>query len=508
MEKSERRERKEIEVIQRSRTSRTLAWCAFSVLLILTGDLLAQSPEAHQQRKYESHQVVRVQLSTAREMQTVSAIGAIPWSCRVGPGAPEYVVSPEQRDALVAANIRFDVLIADVQTLIDAERQENELAREGGIASDPLAWFTAYRTNAEVSIHMDDLAALHPDLVEKITVGTSHERRTIHGLRIASPTAPANRPVILLNGCQHAREWISVMVPMYIADQLVRKYDEDAQIQTLLDQIEFLVVPIVNPDGYAYTHDPDGNRMWRKNRRVNGGGAFGVDLNRNWEVDWNGPHSTSNNPTSDVYVGPFAMSEPETQAMRDLVLANPGIVAHIDFHSYSQLILQPLGYTSDPPADAVMLDALGAQMSDAIANVHNEEYIHGPAGDILYFASGVFEDWTYVTQGIFGYTIELRPKTFFPGFLLPPSEIIPTSEENFAAVLAMADFSLKHLTRRPAPCIGDLDHNGHVNVFDLLALLGAWGECASSECPGDLDESGAVDVFDLLTLLGAWGECR
>lgn len=53
----------------------------------------------------------------------------------------------------------------------------------------------------------------------------------------------------------------------------------------------------------------------------------------------------------------------------------------------------------------------------------------------------------------------------------------------------------------------DLDCNGTVNVFDLLALLGVWGPCpqAGVPCPGDLTGDGSVGVFDLLALLGSWG---
>ena len=53
-------------------------------------------------------------------------------------------------------------------------------------------------------------------------------------------------------------------------------------------------------------------------------------------------------------------------------------------------------------------------------------------------------------------------------------------------------------------CPGDLDHNGVVNVTDLLQLLGAWG---SSDPAADINEDGTVNVSDLLILLGAWGQC-
>ena len=55
-----------------------------------------------------------------------------------------------------------------------------------------------------------------------------------------------------------------------------------------------------------------------------------------------------------------------------------------------------------------------------------------------------------------------------------------------------------------APCAGDLDGNGAIDVDDLLGLLAAWG---NTDGPEDLDENGIVDVDDLLLLLGAWGPC-
>src|SRR5205814_3666495 len=137
-----------------------------------------------------------------------------------------------------------------------------------------------------------------PDLASKLTVGISTQGRTIYGMRISGPGAPGSKPAMIFDGCQHAREWIAVMVPMYIADALVRNYDTNPTIKSLVDHLEIFIVPIVNVDGYEFTYAVGGNRLWRKNRRDNssvpgGAGTFGVDLNRNWSVAWNGGQSTS-----------------------------------------------------------------------------------------------------------------------------------------------------------------------------------------------------------------------
>ena len=98
-----------------------------------------------------------------------------------------------------------------------------------------------------------------------------------------------------------------MMVPMYIADRLVSDYDTDPVIQDLVDRVEFIIVPIVNPDGYVHTWGPD--RLWRKNRRDNGHGTFGVDPNRNWDFGWGGAGS-SGITNSETYRGTAPFSEP------------------------------------------------------------------------------------------------------------------------------------------------------------------------------------------------------
>ncbi len=385
--------------------------------------------------RYDGHKVVRVLLDSAQDVQTMLVISGDHWSEGPGPGLVDYRVTPEGLEALRATTFPFQVMVEDVQALIDAERER--LAGQGGAAAGG-NWFLDYKTYTEVNLYFDTLVKLRPGIAETFTVGSSLEGLPIHGIRITGPGE--DKPAVLLNGCQHAREWIAVMVPMYVADRLVRDYDTDPEIQSLVDQLEFLIVPIVNPDGYVYSWGPD--RLWRKNRRNNGDGSFGVDLNRNWDYEWGGEGS-SGSPGSETYRGTAPFSEPETQVLRNFYLANPQIVTNIDFHSYSQLVLWPWGWTLSPPPDEGLLDGLGADMSASILSVHGETYVQGQVYPTLYPAAGVSIDWAYGDQGVFSYTIELRPDSPDPGFILPPQEIIPNGEEAFAAVLDLAAFSLQ-----------------------------------------------------------------
>ncbi len=299
-------------------------------------------------------------------------------------------------------------------------------------------WFDDYKPFTDIEARLHAMAADRPDLCTLVDIGDSIEGRDIWALRITG--SATGKPAVLFSGTQHAREWISPMTNMFIADQLVYGYDTDPTIRSRVDSAEILIVPVVNPDGYVYSWTPN-NRMWRKNRRDNRDGTYGVDLNRNWDASWGGPGS-SGNPSSSTYRGTAAFSEPESAALRDFFIANPDIVSTVDFHAYGQQILSPYGYTYDLPADYDLLMDIGAGMQSEIAAVHGEFYEVGATAGTLYRVSGGLKDWAYDDQGLLSYTIELRPEGSSPGFALPPQQIIPTSEEGLAAALYLIDRSI------------------------------------------------------------------
>jgi murein tripeptide amidase MpaA len=430
------------------------ALAGLSLCLCLLPAARADEPAAV---RYDGHTLVRARLTDRAQLDALAARDAVILNCRVGIGELDVVVSPDDLAWLRDAGIAHEVRHENVQALIDAERRRLDAAAAAADATaGPVdvcdtAWWSDYKPLADINTRVDELVSAYPALVQKLTVNAlnpTHEGRSFFAMRITGTGGPASKPAVLFNSCQHAREWVSPMTTMYIATQLLCQYGSDPEVTALMDAVEFLIVPIVNPDGYLYSWGP--SRLWRKNRRDNGGGDWGVDLNRNWSVDWGGPESTSSDPGNDLYYGPSAFSEPETQAMRDFILARPQIVAHVDFHSYSQVILQPWGYTNTLPPDYDEVHALGGDMSAAALAVNGFAYPHGSGDSLLYLASGTFSDWSH-SQGPYAYTIELRPSDFGGGgFELPPTEILPTAEENFAAIRAMADWATRPVQLRAA----------------------------------------------------------
>lgn len=309
----------------------------------------------------------------------------------------------------------------------------------GGESPDPNAG--RYHTYAELNSEMHALAAAHPEIASVVSIGQSVEGRELWAMKISDQVGlDEDEPVVVLLGGHHAREWIAVDVPFLIAKHLLENYRTDAAIAQRVDAAEIWLIPLVNPDGHQYSVIKD--RLWRKNRRNNGDGTFGVDLNRNYGHEWGGPGS-SGDTFSEIYRGPAPFSEPETQAVRNF-LEQVQPLALISYHNFSQLVLYPWGHTNAPAPDVALLDSLAVTMADQIRAVHNVRYTPQQSSE-LYLASGDTTDWLYALLGVPAFTIELRPRSSIPGFELPEDQIEPTFQENLPAVLFLVDWVLQHV---------------------------------------------------------------
>jgi carboxypeptidase T len=366
-----------------------------------------------------SHRRIAIRVRAA-DAASAEPLALDVWSEERGGGLPlDVVVSDSALDQLRARGIAFEVLVPDLDAAADAERAR----LHSPAAARPSDWFGDFRDYAAISARLHELAELAPDRARVEAIGASIQGRPLWALRIGHGP---NK--ILLNGTQHAREWISTMTATCVADRLVRDYDRDPAIRALVDRSELWIVPVVNPDGYQFSWGTD--RYWRKNRRD----RLGVDLNRNFSVAWGGAGS-SRFPRSDIYRGAYAFSEPETAALRDLALREH-FAMHVDFHAYGQLILYPWSYTGTPTNDRARFAAVGDGIASAMFATHQNRYALQPGVD-LYAASGTMTDWMYGEGHALSYTIELRPKGG-SGFVLPPDQIKPTCDEGLAAVLALA----------------------------------------------------------------------
>ena len=306
---------------------------------------------------------------------------------------------------------------------------------DGSIPGPPDAGL--YHTYEEIQDELQQLQTNFPNIAKLVELGNSIENRNIMAIKISDNAAlEENEPAILFIGGHHAREWISVDVPFLLGKYLLEQYASNTQVRNLVDNGEIWIIPLLNPDGHQYSVIKD--RLWRKNRRDNGDGSFGVDLNRNYSYQWGGPGS-SGDSYSETYRGPYAFSEPETAVLQSFT-SEQNFLAMISYHNYSQLVLFPWGYTNSPAPDISLLDQLAKTMAEKIFNVHGKTYIAEQSSN-LYIVSGDATDWLYGETRAPSFTIELRPKSSIPGFILPESEIIPTFEENLPAALFLIEWT-------------------------------------------------------------------
>jgi hypothetical protein len=268
-----------------------------------------------------------------------------------------------------------------------------------------------YHTYFELDTTLTGLAATYPAIAQKSVIGTSIEGRSIFALKVSDNVAVnESEPEVLYMGNHHARELMSVDIPLRFAVYLLQNYGVDAQITDYINTREIWFVPMVNPDGHYYVqqnHATSSGTWWRKNRRDNGNFTYGVDLNRNYSYQWGYDNiGSSPTPGSDLYRGTGPFSEPETMAIRNFVSAHQ-FVAWFSYHSYGELLLYPWGYFYGNTPDHAVYEALGDSL------VMENGYLAGnPASGAIYITNGGSDDWGYGQQisknKVFAFTPEVN----------------------------------------------------------------------------------------------------
>jgi murein tripeptide amidase MpaA len=306
----------------------------------------------------------------------------------------------------------------------------------------------AFHNYAELTAAVNKVVADHPTLARKVSIGRSHEGRDLMAVKISDNVATdENEPEILFNAQQHAREHLTVEMAVYLLNLFTDEYATDPRVRTIVNSREIWIVPSVNPDGSEYDIATGSYRSWRKNRQPNTGSQYiGTDLNRNWSYQWGCCGGSSGSTSSLTYRGPAPFSAPETNALRNFVNSRviggvQQIKANIDFHTYSELVLWPYGYTTANTATGMSLDqsdtfaALGRRM--AATNRYTPEQ----ASD-LYIADGGSIDWMWGAHKIWAYTFEMYPTSSSGGGFYPPASVITReTTRNREAVLILSEYA-------------------------------------------------------------------
>lgn len=228
-----------------------------------------------------------------------------------------------------------------------------------------------YLNIEEIHAGLNALAAAYPDLCDLITLpNKSTEGRDIGALSLGDKR-DATQSVALFVGGLHAREWVPPDALLYLAADLLEArasgtgliyggYRASAEeILNVFSSLQILILPCANPDGRLYSQTVES--MWRKNRSDNGT-CRGVDLNRNFDVAWDFQTAFAPNAVSasadpcnfNVYVGPSAVSEPETKNVVWLMDEFRNTRWYVDVHSAIPAIFHSWGLDENQSANPEM----------------------------------------------------------------------------------------------------------------------------------------------------------
>ncbi|MFJ3926630.1 M14 family metallopeptidase [Streptomyces sp. NPDC090022] len=371
--------------------------------------------------------------------------------------------TPADRTALLAHGVSVDE-VDDHAVVVSADTMQAKKLRSlgyklealpgppdrslPGLTAAPMDFPSAdsrYHNFAEMMTEIDQRIAQYPAIMSKKVIGKSYQGRDLVAIKISDNVATdENEPEVLFTHHQHAREHLTVEMALYLLKEFGSKYGSESRITNAVNGREIWIIPDLNPDGGEYDIATGSYRSWRKNRQPNAGSSYvGTDENRNWNYKWGCCGGSSGSKSSETYRGPAAESAPEVKAVSDFVRGRvvggkQQIKAAIDFHTYSELVLWPYGWTYNDTAPGLTADDLAAFKKIGQNMAASNGYTPEQASD-LYITDGTIDDWLWGDQKIFGYTFEMYPRSGGGGFY-PPDEVIDReTARNKDAVLQLLE---------------------------------------------------------------------
>ncbi len=410
-------------------------------VFIVLATLIALATWKNQLIAQERYSKISVPMASREDVIKLAQLGiSLEGASRLSGSGIDFFVSDKEIELLKENGIAFTTLIPDWDKYY-AERQEKEVqvmsrvSLSSNVRNFHLGSMGGALTMSELVADLDSMRTKYPILISaKDSIGSSVENRPIWAVRISKDPIPGTQPEALYMGCHHANEPLGMMSLVYFMWYLLENYGSDPEVTMLLEKRELFFVPLVNPDGYCYNErsNPGGGGMWRKNRKPSAGGAYGVDLNRNYGFKWGYDNAGSSGlPTSNSFRGTAPFSEPETQSLRELMVGHRFKTAH-SFHAYADYIAPPWGYNGLETPDSTFFRRLAADM--IVLNRYS--YI----GQSLFTINGEACDWMYgdtlSKPKIYPFVVEVGAN--YDGFWPTTPRILPLVEENLRPNLVLA----------------------------------------------------------------------
>jgi carboxypeptidase T len=405
---------------------------------------------------------VNVSLS-GKPLSALAALGIpVEEGSMVREGTLKIILSAQELTKLAQAGFTWVVLTDDYSATITERNRQlastiteiNSQIKDGTLSSGSyavpqgfeLGSMGGFYTLEQAYEEMDSLHDLYPDIVSakaQFNTTTTIEGRPVYFMKISdNPDVNENEPRVFYNGLTHAREPIGMQQLFFFMNYLCEHYATDPEIQYLVNNTEMYFVPVMNPDGYHQNQvtNPIGGGMWRKNKRNNLDGNYGVDINRNYGYMWGYDDiGSSPNTYDETYRGTAPFSEPETQIARDFSNDKDFKLA-LNYHSYAGLMLYPWSYITAQTPDSVKF------MTWADMLVRDNQFTTGTPGSVLYNTNGDANDWMYgditLHPELFSFTPEVGNDN--DGFWPLASRIVPLSQQCMLTDLLLAHLSYRY----------------------------------------------------------------
>nr|XP_026496112.1 carboxypeptidase B-like [Vanessa tameamea] len=330
-------------------------------------------------------------------------------------------------------NITRDIIIDDVfeylhEIFLNEEGTEanfdyNNYHRYDKIISYLKSIEEAYSNSSEISIQL-------------VEAGRTDEDRPLVYLTVtAKSSLKTQKPLVIIEAGINPREWITVPSAINIIDKIVQEDQKN-----FLQNLQWIIIPVLNPDGYEYTHT--NLRLWTKSRSTRsslGPICPGVNINRNFDIDWLFS-DTSSSPCSHLYGGVEAFSEPETKMVKNLIEKyGRTIQLYISLQNNGRFISYPWQYERAASGMFRQHHLLGLEMTSAMGDDYVLDIGSETLGDR---ASGTSTDYAMDNGVLYTFNVNIE-KQGASGVIIPGNEIKPIAENVWNAVAIAAKSIMK-----------------------------------------------------------------